>query len=69
MYCKIIYFLNGEKKEWPIDAYPKRDNDETLKVHLKKWIPEAKYLGHQMGEQPNNSLNPTDKSASYLNVR
>jgi len=66
MYCKIFYLLNGERKEWPIDAHPEKDNDETLKTHLNKWVPEAAYLGHQMGEQPNKSFNPTREGTGGL---
>lgn len=61
MYCKIVFLLNGGKKEWAVDAHPKKDNDKTLKAHLNKWIPKAEYLGHQMGEQPNKSLHLTAK--------
>jgi len=52
MYCKIFYLLNNEKKEWAIEAHPKKDNKITLKKHLKRWIPEAKFLDYQMGEEP-----------------
>jgi hypothetical protein len=45
--CLIYYELNGVERSWAISALPGVDSDETLKKHLSKWIPNAKYLSHK----------------------
>jgi len=50
MFCKLFYLLDGEKKEWPIDADPRWDAWNDLQEHVAEYIPDAKFLGFQMGE-------------------
>lgn len=45
--CLIYYEEGGVKKSWAVSAMPGKDNDETLKTHLKKWKPNAEYIGHK----------------------
>jgi len=46
--CRIFYRLNGVEKVWPIDAHPILDNEETLRAHLKRWLPQAEFIRYKM---------------------
>lgn len=37
--------VGGKIKDWFISAHPKNDNEETLRHHLLKCIPTAKFIG------------------------
>jgi hypothetical protein len=39
----IRYSLDGKRHKWSVGCTVK-DNQRTLKAHLKKWMPKAKFL-------------------------
>ena len=43
----IRYNLAGEIKDWAIGATSK-DNGRSLRKHLKKWMPEAVFVGWEI---------------------
>jgi len=43
----IRYSLAGEIKDWPIGATSK-DDEQSLRQHLKKWMPEAVFVGWEI---------------------
>ena len=50
MYCLLTFKHRGQIKTWAVDAHPQRDNLETLKAHLGRWIPDSEFLQYRMGE-------------------
>jgi len=40
----IRYRLHGVEQEWCVGAHPMKDNADTLRAHLQKWMPEAEFI-------------------------
>jgi len=40
----IRYKENGVIGDWAIGADPKKDNEETMRDHLRKWRPNAEFI-------------------------
>ena len=40
----IYYELSGKEERWGVTADPDQDTTITLKDHLEKYIPEAKFI-------------------------
>lgn len=44
---RIRYRLpGGQYKTWLVDADRLLDNEETLRAHLKRYVPDARWLGY-----------------------
>lgn len=40
----IIYRENGRAKSWSIGCDLDHDNEQTIRAHVKKWLPEAEFV-------------------------
>lgn len=43
--AEIRYREDGEIRTWRVGADAVHDTDESMRTHLAKWRPSAKYLG------------------------
>ncbi len=43
--AQIRYREDGVVREWGIGAAVGADNDDTLRAHLKRWRPNAEFMG------------------------
>lgn len=48
--CYIYYELDGETRRWGIGAHPEKDNEDSIREHLARWIPDAVYVRHVWGD-------------------
>ena len=47
----IFCIYHGEERKWGLNAHPSLDTSNSLKEHLKKHAPEAKFLRAEYHDQ------------------
>lgn len=74
---------SGRVKDWFVWAHPERDNEETLRAHLHRYLPAAEFIGwcikgrsninnernSMPGEESQRAMTPGEMSASERLVR
>lgn len=63
----IRYRFRGVENTWEVGAFLPDDNQETMKEHLRNWLPEADFLGVTFEKAKRKKLNGQQKENEEIN--
>ena len=65
---RIEFVQDGKTRFWNVGADSEKDNEETVRAHLKRWMPEAEFVGFTITklDKDGGATKPTNiKSSAY----